>query len=86
MARVVAACAIALTVFAVVLPVASGYPYLDDLLSTPEVSVALAFSVVGVVLVGRAAAYAMGWLVVTIGAVAGAYAAATSWTAASAIS
>ena len=80
-ARVVAACAIALAVFAVVLPVASGYPYLDDLLSTPEASVALAFSGVGVVLVGRARAYAMGWLVVAIGAVAAAYTASTSWTA-----
>jgi hypothetical protein len=80
-ARAVAACAIALAVFAVVLPVASGYPYLDDLLGTPEVSVAVAFSVVGIVLVGRVRAYAMGWLVIAIGGVSAAYAAATSWTA-----
>jgi hypothetical protein len=80
-ARVVAVGAIALAVFAVALPVASGYPYLDDLLSTPEVSVALAFSAVGVVLVGRQLAYRMGWLVVAIGGIAAAYTAATSWTA-----
>jgi hypothetical protein len=81
MARVVAACAVTLAVVAVVLPVAGGFHYLDDLLETPEIAIALSFGVVGAVLVGRADAYPMGWLLVAISSVAGVYGLATSYAA-----
>jgi len=80
-ARVVAACAVALAVVAVVLPLAGGYHYLDDLLKTPQVAVALSFGVVGAVLVGRADAYPMGWLLIAVSSVAGVYGIATSYAA-----
>ena len=80
-ARVVAACAVTLAVVAVLLPVAGGFHYLDDLLKTPEVAVAISFGVVGAVLVGRADAYPMGWLLVAISLVAGSYGIATSYAA-----
>ena len=80
-ARGAAVCAVLLAVVAVLLPVLGGHDYLRDLLNTPELSLALAFSVVGFILLGRAHAFRMGLLVTAIGAVAAVYAAGTSYAA-----
>jgi len=80
-ARAVAVCAVLLALMAVLLPSLGDHDYLRDLLGTPEVSLALSFSVVGFILVGRAHAYPMGWLVIGIGAISAVYACATSYAA-----
>ena len=80
-ARVVATCSVLLAVVAVALPVVGEHDYLSDLLNTPEVSLAVSFSIVGFILAGRAHAYLMGWLVTAIGAAAAVYACATSYAA-----
>jgi two-component system, NarL family, sensor kinase len=80
-ARAVAVCSVLLALVAVLLPVLGGHDYLGDLLGTPEVALALSFSVVGFILVGRVHAYPMGWLVTAIGAMSAVYAAGTSYAA-----
>ena len=55
-ARLLALLAAGLAVVAVALPVLSGYGYLDELTSTPEVAVAISFSATGALLVGNAQA------------------------------
>ena len=80
-ARLLAALAFVLVAVAVALPLLSGYGYLDELTATPEVAVAVSFSVTGALLVGSVAARRIGWLLLAIGLTSAAYTSSVSWTA-----
>jgi len=80
-ARLVAVLAVVLACLAVLLPLVSGLDYLDELLGTPEVAVAVSFSVTGAMLVGNARARRIGWLLLAIGATSAVYTSSLSWTA-----
>ncbi|MGY1601960.1 histidine kinase [Geodermatophilus sp. SYSU D00815] len=78
-ARLLAVAATTAAAVAVVLPLATGGTWLPDLFRTPESVVAPSFAVAGALLVGLPAARRLGWLLLAVGACAGAYALATSW-------
>lgn len=80
-ARLLAVLAVVLAAVAVALPLAGGYGYLDELTSTPEVAVAVSFSVTGALLVGSEQARRIGWLLLGIGLTSGLYTSSVSWTA-----
>ena len=80
-ARLLAALAVVLATIAVALPVLSGFGYLDELTSTPEVAVAVSFSATGALLVGNAQARRIGWLLLAVGVMSAVYCSSTSWTA-----
>jgi len=52
-ARLLAVLAVVLAAVAVALPLVSGLGYLDELMGTPEVAVAVSFSTTGALLVGN---------------------------------
>ena len=78
--RLLAGAACALAVLAVTLPVASGLGYLDELMGTPEIAVAVSFSVTGAWLVGHRQARRMGWLLLAVGVSSAVYSSSVSWT------
>ncbi len=78
-ARLLAVIACALAASAVALPVVSGYGYLDRITASPEVSIAVSFSLTGALLVGSVPARRMGWLLLAIGTSAATYSASLSW-------
>ena len=80
-ARLLAVLAVALAAVAVALPLVSGYGYLDELTATPEVVVAVSFSLTGALLVGSDAARRIGWLLLAIGLTSALYTSSVSWTA-----
>jgi len=80
-ARLLAALATGLAGAAVALPLASGYGYLDELTASPEVAVAVSFSLTGALLVGSARARRIGWLLLAVGLFSAVYTASVSWTA-----
>ena len=80
-ARLLSALSVLLACVAVALPLASGLGYLDELTATPEVAVALSFSVTGALLVGTPRARRIGWLLLAIGACSAVYTSSVSWTA-----
>ena len=80
-ARLLAVLAVALAAAAVALPLLSGLGYLDDLLGTPEVAVAVSFSVTGALLAGTVRGNRIGWLLLAIGMTSAVYTSALSWTA-----
>lgn len=80
-ARLLAVLAACLAAFAVALPLLSGYGYLDELTSTPEVAVAVSFSATGALLVGNPQARRIGWLLLGIGMLSALYCSSVSWTA-----
>ncbi len=81
-ARLVAVLACAAAAGAVALPLVTGLGYLPRLFGTPEAVIAPSFSVAGALLVGVPAARRIGWLLLAIGATAGAFVLALSATAA----
>ncbi len=80
-ARLLAALAAVLAGLAVALPLAGGHGYLDELTATPEVAVAVSFSVTGALLVGSEQARRIGWLLLGIGLASAVYTSSVSWTA-----
>ncbi len=81
-ARLVAVLACAAAAVAVALPLVTGLGYLPRLFGTPEAVIAPSFAVAGALLVAVPAARRIGWLLLAIGATAGAYVLALSATAA----
>jgi len=79
-ARSLALVGVSLAVIAVVLPLASGLGFLDELLQTPEVAVAISFALTGALLVQSRQATRIGWLLVLIGLFSGLYTASASYT------
>ena len=77
-ARLLAALAVVLACTAVALPLLSGYGYLDELTATPEVVVAVSFSLTGALLVGSEAARRIGWLLLAIGLTSALYTSSVS--------
>ena len=77
-ARILALLASLLAGVAVALPLLSGLGYLRDLMGTPEVVVAISFSLTGAVLVGNAQARRICWLLLFIGVMSGLYTASVS--------
>ena len=80
-ARLLAVLATVLAATAVALPLISGYGYLDELTATPEVVVAVSFSLTGALLVGSVAARQIGWLLLGVGLTSALYTSSVSWTA-----
>lgn len=80
-ARLLAVIAVALAAVAVALPLVSGLDYLDELAGTPEIAVAVSFSVTGALLAGTERGYRIGRLLLAIGVASAVYAASVSWTA-----
>ena len=80
-ARALAVAATAAALVAVALPLLSGLDYLDELMTTPEVVVALSFSWTGALLVGSPRAARIGWLLLVVGVGSGLYAVSISYTA-----
>lgn len=80
-ARLLAALAVLLAGVAVALPLVSGLGYLDELTASPEVAVAVSFSVSGALLVGNRQARRIGWLLLGIGLASAVYTSSMSWTA-----
>ncbi|MGN6575310.1 MAG: hypothetical protein ACTHKG_06460, partial [Nocardioides sp.] len=80
-ARLLAVLAAALGLLAFAFPVVSGYGYLDELMGTPEVVVAVSFSATGALLAGSEQARRIGWVLLGIGLCSGLYTASASWTA-----
>lgn len=70
-----------LAAVAVALPVTGGHDYLAELFSTPEVVVAVSFSLTGALLAGHRSCRRTGWLLLGVGLVAGLFAASASYTA-----
>ena len=66
---------------AVALPLIGGHDYLRELMTTPEVVVAVSFSATGALLVRSDQARRIGWLLLAIGVLSGIYTAALSATA-----
>lgn len=80
-ARLLAVVAVALAAIAVALPLVSGLDYLDELAGTPEIAVAVSFSVTGALLAGTGPGRRIGRLLLAIGVTSAVYAASVSWTA-----
>ena len=80
-ARLLAVASCVLAVLAVALPLVGDLDYLDELTATPEVAVAVSFSITGAWLVGHHRARRMGWLLLAIGATSALYTVSVSWTA-----
>jgi len=80
-ARLLAVLATVLAGTAVALPLVSGRGYLDELTATPEVAVAVSFSLTGAFLVGNEQARRIGWLLLGIGLTSALYTSSVSWTA-----
>ncbi|MEI5584889.1 MULTISPECIES: ATP-binding protein [unclassified Agromyces] len=80
-ARLLAAVAVALAAVAVALPLVSGLDYLDEIAGTPEIAVAISFSVTGALLAGTKRGHRIGGLLLAIGVTSAIYAASVSWTA-----
>jgi hypothetical protein len=80
-ARSLAVAATLAALTAVALPVFGGYGYLDRLMTTPEVVVAVSFSGTGALLVGSVEARRIGWLLLLVGVLSATYVLSTSWTA-----
>lgn len=77
-ARLLAVTATAAAVTAVALPLVGGLGYVGELFASPEVVVAVSFSVTGAVLVASDAARRIGWLLVVVGLASGIYVLAVS--------
>lgn len=80
-ARSLAIAAVLLALTAVALPVLSKLPYLHHLFGSPEVVVALSYSVTGAFLVHEPRARSMGWLLLGIGVLSAVYVVSLSYTA-----
>ncbi len=80
-AWLLAVLAVVLAAVAVALPLVSGLGYLDELMGTPEVAVAVSFSTTGALLVGNDRSRRIGWLLLAIGSTAALYTSSLSWTA-----
>jgi two-component system, NarL family, sensor kinase len=80
-ARLLAVLASGLAAVAVALPLMGGHTYLVDLMQTPDVVVAVSFSVTGALLVGSEQARRIGWLLLAIGLSSSWYVGAASYTA-----
>ena len=78
-ARSLGVLAMVLAATAVALPLATGLGYLDELMQTPEVVVAVSFSATGVLLVQNRRASRIGWLLLAIGMFSACYTVAASY-------
>ena len=80
-ARLLAVLASGLAAVAVALPLLGGHTYLVELMQTPDVVVAVSFSVTGALLVGSEQARRIGWLLLAIGLCCSWYVVAASYAA-----
>jgi two-component system, NarL family, sensor kinase len=80
-ARLLAVLAVLLAAVAVALPLVSGLGYLDQLMSSPEVVVAISFSLTGALLAQSEQASRIGWLLLGIGVCSALYTACASYVA-----
>lgn len=80
-ARCGALAAVLLAATAVALPLAGGLDYLDDLMGTPEVVIAVSFSATGAFLVRSEQASRIGWLLLAVGMCSALYTVSASYAA-----